>query len=429
MVNLNQFLSKTEKLHTSAFQKAVDYCAENGNEPLFVPYGEYLLSTVKLPSNTTIIFEDGVKIFGSKNLDDYYADEELKNLYQDLSHGSYTKSLFYAKDAKNITLRGNATIDMQSSWDLGRKRSRSGRGAKVISFDNVTDVKILDLKILHATDVAMLLGRVKNAFIRGLYMETHIDGISTDGAEDVVISDCILNCGDDALVFKASLYDNKVCHSKRITATNCIISSMCNGIKIGTETTGDFSNINVNNCIVYNTHCTGISIESVDGSNVKGVNISNVTMDNVSCPIFIYAGKRMRAPEGTPVGSINDVNITNVYADCNDKTYKTVACELEMLGENGDIVSNPSVTSNIVNMSGRPMTNINLTNVSLNMVGGKKKNEIDYKDNEKGYPRGEMFGYVLPAHGLFVKNVDGINLTNVKCTVQNPDERPDIVIE
>ena len=428
MINLKQFLTSKNELQTADFQKAIDYCAQNGNEPLFVPFGTYNLGSLNLPSNTTIIFEDGVKIFGSKNLDDYFADEQVKNAYQDLSHGSYTKSLFYAKNAENITLKGNATIDMQSAWDLDRKRSRSGRGAKVISFDNVKNVNIIDLKILHATDVAMLLGRTKNVFIRGLFMETHIDGISTDGAEDVVISDCILNCGDDALVFKSSVYDNNVCPCKRITATNCIISSMCNGIKIGTETTGDFTNINVNNCVVYNTHCTGISIESVDGSNVKGVNISNITMDNVSCPIFIYAGKRMRAPEGTPVGSINDVNISNLYADCNDKQYKTVACELEMLGENGDIVSNPSVTSNIVNMSGNPMKNINLSNITLNMVGGKKLTDIDYKDNEKGYPRGEMFGYVLPAHGLFVKNAE-VTLTNVKCYVQNPDERPDIVVE
>lgn len=428
MINLKQFLTSKNELQTSDFQKAIDYCAQNGNEPLFVPFDTYNLGSLNLPSNTTIIFEDGVKIFGSKNLDDYFADEQVKNAYQDLSHGSYTKSLFYAKNAENITLKGNATIDMQSAWDLDRKRSRSGRGAKVISFDNVKNVNIIDLKILHATDVAMLLGRTKNVFIRGLYMETHIDGISTDGAEDVVISDCILNCGDDALVFKSSVYDNNVCPCKRITATNCIISSMCNGIKIGTETTGDFTNINVNNCVVYNTHCTGISIESVDGSNVKGVNISNITMDNVSCPIFIYAGKRMRAPEGTPVGSINDVNISNLYADCNDKQYKTVACELEMLGENGDIVSNPSVTSNIVNMSGNPMKNINLSNITLNMVGGKKLTDIDYKDNEKGYPRGEMFGYVLPAHGLFVKNAE-VTLTNVKCYVQKPDERPDIVVE
>ena len=428
MLNLKQFLTSNTELQTADFQKAINFCAQNGNEPLFVPFGTYYLGSLNLPSNTTIIFEDGVKIYGSKNLQDYFADEQLKNTYQDLSHGSYTKSLFYAKNAENITLKGNATIDMQSAWDLERKRSRSGRGAKVISFDNVKNVNIIDLKLLNATDVAILLGRTKNVFIRGLYMETHIDGISTDGAEDVVISDCILNCGDDALVFKSSVYDNNVCHCKRITATNCIISSMCNGIKIGTETTGDFSNINVNNCVIYNTHCTGISIESVDGSNVKGVNISNITMDNVSCPIFVYAGKRMRAPEGTPVGSINDVNIANVYADCNDKKYKTVACELEMLGENGDIVSNPSVTSNIVNMSGNPMKNINLTNITLNMVGGRKLSEIDYRDNEKGYPRGEMFGFVLPAHGLFVKNAE-VTLSNVKCYVQNSDERPDIVIE
>ena len=78
MVNLKDFIKGNEVMHTEVFQQAVDYCYEKGGEPLFIPFGTYTLGTVVLKDNTTLIFEDGAKILGSKDIDDFFVDAEQK---------------------------------------------------------------------------------------------------------------------------------------------------------------------------------------------------------------------------------------------------------------------------------------------------------------------------------------------------------------
>ena len=429
MISLEKFIKGNEVLFTETFQEAVDY-ASSKKEPLFIPCGEYVLGTVELKSNTTIIFEDGVTLLGSTDLDDFYADDFLtpEPRYQDVSHSSYTKAMFYASNAENIILKGNATIDMRSVWQKEDLRKCSNRGAKVISVKYVKNLRIFDLRILNATDIAILMGACKDVYIRGVYMRTHIDGISPDGCEDVIISDCNLFCGDDAIVPKASLFDGTVHHMKRMTVTNCIISSRCNGIKLGTESTGDFKYITISNCVVHNVRCTGISVESVDGSNIEGINIDGIMMENVCCPIFVVLGGRMRCPEDTPKGSLRNVTISNVYADNTDKPYESIDHWFAAIGEGSEIQVNDSVTSNVVNATGGVMENVTLRNIHLRVIGGVKKEEASFTLNEKAYPTDAMFGRVLPSYGLYSQGVKNFVVENFTAETVYPDERPDVII-
>ncbi len=428
MINLKDFIKGDEILFTKTFQEAVDFASAK-KQTLFIPSGEYLLGTVELKNDTSILFEDGVKLLGSKNLDDFYADEFLTEpRYQDVSHSSYTKSMFYASDVKNICLRGRAVIDMQSVWEDENKRGAFHRGAKPIAIKNSENITITDLQILNATDLAMLFGRCKHVFVRGIYMRVHIDGISPDGSENVIISDCNLFCGDDAIVFKTSLYDGEVRHCKHITVSNCVISSRCNAIKFGTETTGDMKYITISNCTIYNVRCTGISIESIDGANLEAINISNIMMENVTCPIFMVLGKRMRAPEGTPVGSIKNITLSNIFADNNNERYKSIDFWYPSISEGSEYQTNNCITSNIVNMTENVFENVTLSNIHLKVLGGKKLSESGFTANPTGYADGAMFGDVLPSYGLYVKGVKNVVLSNVTAETINPDERPDIII-
>jgi hypothetical protein len=155
------------------------------------------------------------------------------------------------------------------------------------------------------------------------YFDVLVDGISPDGCRDVVISDCIIKADDDALVLKTSFSLGRFVHSEHIAISNCIISSNASAIKIGTETNGDFRNISVTGCVIKDVRRAGIAIESVDGANISGILVSNVTMYNVATPLYIRLGSRLRAPEGTPVGSLRDVMLSNIFADSPTLPYKT----------------------------------------------------------------------------------------------------------
>lgn len=432
MINVKEFIQANSINHTQAFQQAIDLGSKNGGEQVFVPFGTYVLGTVVLKDNTNLVFEDGVKIFSVDKLSDFAPDEEVPyKLYQDLSHSKYTCAMFYADNVSNVSIRGQATIDMRSIWDTTDSRSKVGdgyfRGAKVFSLRKVNGLRLYDVKILNATDISVLMGACKDVIISRLYINSHIDGISPDCCEDVIISDCIIKTGDDALVFKASYFDNCRRDCQRINVTNCILSSRANAIKFGTESVGDFKYINVSNCTVINTQHSGIAIESVDGANIYGINIANINMNNVANPIFIYLGERMRAPETVNVGSIEAVNISNVFADVNDQPFKSIDSWFPFIKEGSDYGTNVSYPSQIMNATEKGyVKNISLTNVNLNVLGGGKMCQAKLLPSN-GYP--ECSNFKLPCYGMFVKNVQDLKFNNVNYQTKTPDERPAEIIE
>src|SRR5258708_36244337 len=91
-------------------------------------------------------------------------------------------------------------------------------------------------------------------------------------------------------------------------------------IKIGTESDGDFRNITISNIVFDRSR--GLALESVDGAHIEDIAVSHITMREISnAPLFIRLGSRMRAPEGTPVGSIRRVSIANVTVYDADPRY------------------------------------------------------------------------------------------------------------
>lgn len=432
MINVADYLDKSRELDTEAFQKAIDAGSAKGGEPVFVPFGTYKLATVILKDNTNLIFEDGVKIMSADSLNDFLADEPVTfKRYQDLSHSSYTKAMFYANNVENVSIRGGATIDMRSIWNPENDRSPADghhRGAKAFALRKVKKLRLSGFSVLNATDIAVLMGACKDVIITGLYMHTHIDGISPDCCEDVVISDCIINAGDDAIVFKASDFDNQRIDCQRINVTNCVISSQCNAIKFGTESYGDMKYINVSNCTVYNTHSSGIAIESADGSNIYGINITNINMSNVANPIFVYCSDRLRAREGTEMGSISNVVISNIYADVHDEVYKSIDCWFPRIKEGSEYITNCSYPAMVMSTDeNHKIKNVTLENIHLEVLGGGKLSDgVSFPDSKK-YPESKNFQ--LPCYGLFVKNAENVKIDNFTCVTKYPDEREMIVIE
>ena len=433
MINVRDFIDSNERLDTLAFQKAIDLGSSRGGECVYVPFGEYKLSTVVLKDNTNLVFEDGVKIISADKFSDFLPDEPVTfKRYQDHSHSSYTCAMFYADGISNVSIKGGATIDMCAMWNPENDRSPNGdgyhRGVKTIALKHVNNLRIEGLTIIRATDISVLLGACKDVFISKMYIHSHVDGISPDGCEDVVISDCIIKTGDDALVFKTSLFDNEVHACERITVNNCIVSSRANAIKFGTESVGDFKYFNISNCVVLNTEHSGIAIESADGANIYGINVSNITMCNVANPIFIYTCERLRAPEGTTQGEIRDINISNIYADVHDKPFQSIDSWFPDIKEGSDIGVNKSYPCMVYSTSAeKKIKNVSLNNINIKVLGGGKlTDEVRYAAPTR-YP--ECSNFRLPCYGMYIKNAENLKINGLNFETVYPDERKEIIEE
>lgn len=151
---------------------------------------------------------------------------------------------------------------------------------------------------------------------------------------------------DDAIVLKASYGLGRFQDTENVTISDCYVSGFDKGsvmdgtwqldepqapdhgfrtgrIKLGTESSGGFRNIAITNCIFE--HCRGLALETVDGGHLEDIVISNITMRNiVNAPIFLRLGARMRSPEGTPVGTMKRILISDINVWNADSRYASI---------------------------------------------------------------------------------------------------------
>ncbi len=122
------------------------------------------------------------------------------------------------------------------------------------------------------------------------YGVPHNDGMDIDGCKDVVITNCDIESGDDALCFKTT---SSTMACRDITVSNMRLKSGHGAIKMGTESMAPFENIKISNCYIYNTNNGGIKLLTVDGAHLRNVEISDITMVDVKTPILLRLGSRL----------------------------------------------------------------------------------------------------------------------------------------
>ncbi len=450
--NANKYgiLADTGELLTEKVQSLINSLSSKGGE-IYFPRGRYLLSTIYLRSNVTISIAKGADLLGTTDISKFGEIEKWDfPLYQDLSHSNYNCSLFVGRNLKNITFKGHGVIDMQSGFDVFNiKKDDSRRGAKVITLVECDNVLLEDIKVKNATDLALYFVECHHLVARRLDLDVYIDGISPDNCKDVLVEDCKIISGDDALVFKSSYNLNRLSECNGIVARNCFIKSRCNAIKFGTESNGGFRNFDISNIFIKNTRNSGIAIESVDGAIIDNLNFDNIRMINVNAPIFIILGKRMRGPKELKVGSISNIKISNLHASGPyPEKYKSSIWNYLSFQKNlnyqdrwnfwgieekdtstVDKTKPWQLTSNICGLIGLPLKNITLKNIQLDVYGGAKEGDYSHevKDDFNGYPEAFSYGWILPASGLFARHVENLVLDNVVVNTTKKDEREKII--
>jgi hypothetical protein len=210
---------------------------------------------------------------------------------------------------------------------------------------------------------------------------------------------------------------------ENVTISNCIISSHCNAIKCGTESTGGFKNITISNCIVQPSVVTdsviygsvegnsGITLATVDSGTLDGIVISNIRIHGPKVPIFMRLGNRARPYSKNQgpvsVGSFQNVRLSNIVA--------TGASGLGCL---------------IAGIPGHELKNVHLSDISITFKGGGTLADANRSlpENEKKYPDAEQFG-MLNAYGFQIRHARNLSLTNIDFQFENDDQRPPLVLE
>ena len=301
-------------LNTSAIQKAIDTCSESGGGVLRIPAGSFVIGTLHIKSNITLSLDYGAELLGSQDIKDYPTDKISK------AREGQSACLLYAKDASNIRFEGLGVIDGRGTHIAFPKRRKGQQGdnrPRLIRFEDCENltfsgltfkrpafwgIHLIDCKTIHfnAITVAFRNNNFNN------------DGLDLDGCEDVLIENCDIETGDDAICLKSSRYP-----CQNITVRDCRLASNTAALKFGSSSHGGFINVSVTNCYFYDSPMGAIKLAIVDGGRMENIKISRIVMEDVGCPIFIRLGNRGSGfgKEGeVPVGTVKNIHISDMVA-------------------------------------------------------------------------------------------------------------------
>jgi hypothetical protein len=395
-------------LNTARIQKVIDACGDAGGIILF-PSGKYVTGTIRIRSNVTLRLAEGAELLGSSDVADYLnLDPFIDGSGNPMGH-----ALIVAMDASDVGIEGPGTVDGRSP-ELKKTQNPYLMRPFLIRFVRCAGVTVKDVSLLNPGAWTLNLFRTKGALIEGVTIRSrdlgmhNNDGIDLDSCEDIIIRNCDINSGDDALCVKAT---SSAMPSRNITVTGCGLSTRCNAIKLGTESIGGFENISVSGCRITNTKMAGIALYSVDGADLRNVTISDVTMDGVTVPVSIRLGARLKSfragdvPRTSP-GRLRDVTIRNVRA------------------------TNVGMIGMLVNgVPGHPVENLTLENIRLELPGGSQDGaSVELPEKESAYPEYNMFGKVMPSSAIYMRHVRGVKFIDVMTTLLRPDTRPPTVL-
>lgn len=300
-------------LDTAAIQRAINEAgAAGGGARVIIPGGKrYLIGSLELKPGIEFHLADDAELLVSPNPQDYPG-----------------RAALHAQNADGLKLTGTGRINGRSRefmthfdekdewWRPKEFRPR------LVVLTACKDLEVRDVTFFEAPSWTLhlvgcqrvLVDRVK---IRNQLDVPNCDGIDPDHCRDVEIRNCDISCGDDAIVIKAGRAGAQYGGCANIVVKDCVLETQDSGVKIGTETVADITNIRFERCEVK-TCCRGCTIQLRDAGNVSNVEFRDITFNAryFSAPWWgrgeaISFTAIPRTPT-TKVGTISDVRVINV---------------------------------------------------------------------------------------------------------------------
>jgi hypothetical protein len=431
LLNPRQFgaLGDGKTLDSRAINAAIDACTKSGGGVVYCSPGRYLCGTVELKTNVTLYLEAGAVILGSTDVAEYTLKPG-----PDPSADAGQGHLIYARDVENVGIVGAGKIDGQgqafwvatnrkpvpesSQWSDARHLDwkPKARISPMVELVNCTNLRLEGIELVGASGWTLRPINCTRVYIQGISIRNpaigpNTDGIDLTGCQNVAISDCLIDTGDDAICLKSeNPYGESPRLSKNITVTNCIITSSTNGFKIGTATQGGFENITFSNSTIVSSDpdiasrmVAGIAVEMVDGGWIDGIVVSGIQIEDARAPLLIRRGNR-----------------SNKYPS--DR-----ACLKGVLIE-GIHATGAILTSSITGIPGMEVEDVRISEFHVDTVMPGKKEWVPSGVPEfpAAYPQSRMFGW-LPASGLYCRHVRGLSLNAISFTAPADEWRATVI--
>ncbi|WOL06530.1 hypothetical protein Cni_G15264 [Canna indica] len=305
--NLSDFgaVSDGRTMNTAAFERAVAAIAElgeRGGGQLDVPAGVWLTAPFNLTNHMTLFLAEGSVILGVE-------DERYWPLMPPLPSYGYGRehkgprygSLIHGQNLKDVVITGhNGTINGQGQawWTKFQKKLLNHTRGPLLQLMWSKDIIISNITLRDSPFWTLHPYDCKNVTISNITIlapasgAPNTDGIDPDSCEDVVIENCYIHTGDDAIAIKSGWDQYGIAYgrpSTNILIRNVTVRSVVSaGVSIGSEMSGGVSNVTVENLYVWESK-RGVRIKTAPGRGgyIRNISYRNVILNHVNVGIVV----------------------------------------------------------------------------------------------------------------------------------------------
>lgn len=322
--------------NTAAIQKAIDAAAADGGGRVIVPAGVFLTGTLRLRDHIDLHLEPGAVLLASTDLTDYNPLDEYPRNWSYPREGWQGHHLILAIGLKNVSVTGRGEINGNGNhfyppppdsipprnnyaWSYGfrmdRKRIRPGQ---LMVFCECRNVLVSGVTLRDATCWSCYMLGCQDVVIDRLIVRNppdfaNTDGIDIDCCRNVMVSNCNIDTGDDAVTLRGcEEHLGRPFPCENISISNCILASSVCGFRIGVGS-GTIRNASISNIVIRRAG-TGVLLQSSysagSGVDIYDLTVSDIRFDHTAHPVRICAG----FPDTT--AQIHHVVFSGLYGNC-----------------------------------------------------------------------------------------------------------------
>jgi polygalacturonase len=335
-------------VNTIAIQKTIDDCHRHGGGTIEVPTGNFITGTLRLYSNMILRLDAGASLIGSTENKDYGYQKDFG--FSGLGAGNKT-GILVAHNEENISIKGLGAIkgngtsfmymdSLQYGMDFDKKYTRQRndymnpkygredgpvlwkgtyeeRPGVMVMFSGCKNVTVTGIRFEESPNWTLAFLNSENIRVNGITVHNNLsipnsDGIDFYDSKDILITDCNVHAGDDAIA---------VISSSNLTASNCILQSRSSGIRVGYNVwnQNNSGNLLFNNITIYDSN-RGIGIFQRQKGDMETMIFTNITISTRlhsgqwwghGEPIHISSVTGLGSKQ---TGSIKHIHFSNIIA-------------------------------------------------------------------------------------------------------------------
>lgn len=404
-----------------AIQRAVDHAAAQGGGTVFIPAGRYETAHIRLRSHIRLELDAGAVLVGSDRYEDCtcsstpYPSVDMMGIPSPAADTCWA-ALLWAEDAEDITVCGSGTLEGRG-MHYPMADDPVLRRPMLLFFERCSQVRVQGITLRNPSMYAFLASRSRELRLEGLrvysWQTENGDGLDFNGCEDVMLRDCLVESGDDAISLKAT-YPDYPC--RNVIISGCILRGVWSGFRMGTESTASMQNILLTGCVME--RCSdGIKIQDCAAGTYENVRITGISMREVHRPVFMTINSfRLSKYDSSirpPMGGIRDIVIDGLTA------YMAHSSE--------------AYQRNCFVLSGCPkqkLQNITLRNIQVEFCGQAEPGSLGRVDVPEYLDYSFLYADIFsinggyPASGIFLRHIDGLTLENCRLLRRDDDPRP-----